>query len=1136
MKKRGISFLLVISIISAMLCALPLNAFGASRGTCGDNLTWRLDTNGILTISGSGAMTNWSFHSSVPWYSERTNINQVVIGNNVTTIGGYAFRDCDSLTSIDIPNNVTTIEMYAFSYCDSLTSVSLGNSLTTIGDYAFRDCESLTCISLGNSVTTIGDFAFYACDSLTSIDIPDSVTTIGDWAFCTCDSLTSVSLGNSATTFGRGAFVSCYSLTSISADNNNPYYTSVNGVLFNKAKTALVCYPAGKTATSYDIPSSVTTIGDYAFRDCESLTCISLGNSVTTIGNYAFSYCDSLTDIFYSGTEEEWENIVVDALGNEDLENATVHYEFTDVGAFSVDYLNGHGNYKLYPGEKATLKFSVNAFIYSVSYSSNNTSVATVDNIGIVTAKKAGTAVVTAYITNLWTKDCLKLKFNIYVHNISDFYKDFEYSFNNINPLNFGESNYVIPAERYMQAGCCSTLEEAKKLENEKGFWGHCYGMSASSILFFKNILKEEQYDPSVNYPRQFGLPKYNPKLLHMIEKFTVAQFNNTINTEYNFNYQDINIELTNGNPVLLTMYGKSVDPNQENWTSYAAHAIVLYDYTLQNNIITYSFYDNEGRISKITYDRLTDKLNISGDLLVSLIYWYHFTYIPVNNLVDMKNTIELRHSGGSRPFSLKNNSYSTITRTTSNFIFEKHNKNVLEIQNGDMINKNDDVYWHFAPLSNQSELHNYIFQTTVGTYSIQGSNLNTVTTSISNEYGSVEIICDDNVKLSSDKTLKNIELTTQENDEYSVNFTNHNNAFERINLSGVADSTVKITITDSDVIVTGTNTLNIVTSVSEKESSLYVENLHGEEITISTHINDDGTSYLQVFTNETPLSDNISIGKRKKTPLPTYDLSSGDYEISQLLTFPKEADTIIYYTTDGSVPSADNGIMYTMAIEINKSMNIKAVATKFGYVDSDILELSYTLPDIMEPIADYESGDYSEVTTVRLRAKDNLTDIYYTMDGSDPFENGELYTIPLIITKDCDIRAYAVKNGVISDETEYSYTINSTHPLYLVNTPTTQDGELITNENIASLSKINLVIEKLKDEEVQTTFLVAFYDENNKLLSIERTEKLISEETNDVEITVEKSITSAAKLKVFMWSNLSELQPLSMAEEFLIS
>ena len=170
-------------------------------------------------------------------------------------------------------------------------------TVTSIGYDAFRDCSGLTSVTIPNSVTSIGDFAFYYCCSLTSVTIPNSVTSIGEYAFYCCSGLTSVTIPNSVTSINRTAFIGCSKLIDINVEIDNTKYASENGVLFNKEKTNLLRYPAGKSGTTYIIQNTVTSIGDYAFYGCRGLTTITIGNSVTDIGYEAFSYCSGLTSV-----------------------------------------------------------------------------------------------------------------------------------------------------------------------------------------------------------------------------------------------------------------------------------------------------------------------------------------------------------------------------------------------------------------------------------------------------------------------------------------------------------------------------------------------------------------------------------------------------------------------------------------------------------------------------------------------------------------------------------------------------------------------------------------------------------------------------------------------------------------------
>ena len=336
--KRIVSLILCAVLVLGMVPSIAFAATTVASGTCGDNLTWVLDSDGLLTISGSGAMTDYESSSTVPWYSNRESITDLSLPQGLTSIGNFSFYNVDGLTGITIPDSVAIVGAYAFYDCDNLTTIIIPEGAINIGRYAFCQCQELTDVTISNSVTTIGDCAFSSCDNLTDITIPDSVTSIGNHAFTYCDSLTSVSIGNGVTTIGDGAFGVCLSLTGIWVNESNGYFSSnSSGILFDKRKETLIAFPGGISGT-YTIPDSVTTIGEYAFYGCINLTGITIPDSVTSIGNHAFFDCENLTGITIPDS--------VTSIGNHafyscnSLTDITIPDSVTTIGEYAFSFCN----------------------------------------------------------------------------------------------------------------------------------------------------------------------------------------------------------------------------------------------------------------------------------------------------------------------------------------------------------------------------------------------------------------------------------------------------------------------------------------------------------------------------------------------------------------------------------------------------------------------------------------------------------------------------------------------------------------------------------------------------------------------------------------------------------------------------
>ena len=270
-------------LLIALLMGLSANA--ERSGTCGPNLKWYLNDNGVLTITGKEEMYDYSDYYSrdrVPWGYYLEKVKRIIIYDGVTKIGGSAFEGCSALTSVTIPNSVTKIGDRAFADCSALTSVTIPNGVRGIGDRAFYNCSSLTSVTIPNGVRGIGDFTFAGCRSLSSVTIPNSVTKIGDRAFANCSALTSVTIPNGVTEIGNNAFTN-YIAKIIWLTNTPPVgYSNVKGGIHYVANNL---YTGLSNKKVYPYLSSIFEVNGIKYvpvspseRTCDALDCIYTGD------------------------------------------------------------------------------------------------------------------------------------------------------------------------------------------------------------------------------------------------------------------------------------------------------------------------------------------------------------------------------------------------------------------------------------------------------------------------------------------------------------------------------------------------------------------------------------------------------------------------------------------------------------------------------------------------------------------------------------------------------------------------------------------------------------------------------------------------------------------------------------------
>ena len=360
----------IFTLILAAFCLLLVPAQAAeivASGECGaegSNLTWTLDADGLLTISGTGAMEDFTnaevwYQSNAPWFSVRDSVLQVVIQPGVTTVGDYAFYNCFDIQSVTLPDGITKIGESAFYGCHKMSDCNIPSSVTELGNNCFAysgitsaeipygittvtsffyNCIDLKSVTIPNSVTTIGGGAFYWCSSLESLIIPDSVTSIGENMCLMCERLEYVYLGKGVNGITSTTFNYCGSLKKFEVSPENPYYcTDEYGVLFNKDMTELIQAPAAMTGIYY-VPDGVVTLRDMAFCRNTGLTGVVLSDSVREIGSWSLGY-SKMTQI----TLNEGLTTIADGAFRyaEKLESIEIPGTVTEIGTYIFQYCYG---------------------------------------------------------------------------------------------------------------------------------------------------------------------------------------------------------------------------------------------------------------------------------------------------------------------------------------------------------------------------------------------------------------------------------------------------------------------------------------------------------------------------------------------------------------------------------------------------------------------------------------------------------------------------------------------------------------------------------------------------------------------------------------------------------------------------
>ena len=290
--KLRFRFLIEMLIIASVFGSFLLFHGSASAaeeitGTCGNSLRWALSNLGVLTITGSGTMDNYTSTSTPPWEAQKGSITKIIIENGVTSIGDYAFDNCKYVKEIEFPDGLISIGNYSFHICSSITSINLPDSVTSIGSYGFGECGGITTIHFSRSLKTIEQYAFETCSSLQEIRFSDGLLTIGRCAFSYCKKLNTIEIPGSVEIISEWAF-------------------------------------SNSAATNVILHEGITTIGNHAFY-LTDLTSIQLPSSLLSISYSAFGFCEKISNVTYLGTQEQANGI---SLGTDNvyLSSATWHF------------------------------------------------------------------------------------------------------------------------------------------------------------------------------------------------------------------------------------------------------------------------------------------------------------------------------------------------------------------------------------------------------------------------------------------------------------------------------------------------------------------------------------------------------------------------------------------------------------------------------------------------------------------------------------------------------------------------------------------------------------------------------------------------------------------------------------------
>lgn len=525
MKKLLCAVLSGIMAFSAFTVAVPITASAAESqesvsATYGD-FEYTLEDDFTCTITGyNGTASNVTIPSTIygnkvtkigySSFEENNNLMSVTLPNSIKYIDHYAFRSCENLKSITIPNSVKTIGSGVFSGCISLKNITVPSSVTELGSGVFDGCKNLINANFSYGIKEFSEYLFYNCISLTSINIPNSVKKVETDCFRGCTNLKSVSIGYGVEEIAfdwHPSFLYCNSLESITVNSNNKNFCSSDGVLFNKDKSEIKLYPKSKRNTNYIVPNSVKVLycddAMYGgnFTDCKYLKTITIPSNVTRIDDYAVGYNTNDWDfIKVSGfTIKGYKGTVAERYARNN------DFNFVQLQVVPTSVALNKTTLTLDIGKTSNLRATVypsNASNKKCTWSSSNTSVATVDGNGKVTAKASGTATITVKTSNGKTATC-KVTVNLptpQITSLANTTGGIKISWNKVSGA-YGYRLYYKPAsggwKRFKDTTATSFTDSGVVPNKTETYTIRCIDKNGNTISGFNSTGWSKKYTPA---------------------------------------------------------------------------------------------------------------------------------------------------------------------------------------------------------------------------------------------------------------------------------------------------------------------------------------------------------------------------------------------------------------------------------------------------------------------------------------------------------------------------------------------------------------------------------------------------------------------------------------------------------------